>query len=266
MSVPLRYIVSEVRDLLGEAKPNFWNTKQIIEYVNDGLQDICSYVQNLETIIQFPWPTERGSTLISQEANLPLNVDQIIWCGYFSGQFFQLNPLNDDSVLVANRVSGIPIGFYTRTDTLQLLTQGGGDNTGNMFVVQTEPNDLAGQEAFTALGLWPIPQQNLPFTLMCTRFHPIVKNPTDPCCIPRRFKDALIGYVMWKCKRKQQAYDEANDYYGTYEKKREEMNYYFISNKQLKGGPNYGGTMWPTLTRGSSSVIFVDQNPGILNM
>lgn len=260
MGVPLREIVSEIRDLLGESIPNYWNTNQIIEYVNDGLQDICSEAQNLETIIQFPWPFEPGTTIISQEAKLPVNVDQIVWCGYYSGQFFQLNPLQDDSVLVANRVQGIPVGFYTRTDTLQLLTQGGGDNTGDMFVVKI-PTNLAPEETFTALGTWPIPQQSLNFTLMCTRFHQKVKNPTDICSIPRRFKDALVGYVMWKNKRKQQAYDEANDYYQTYLSVREKMNFYYITNKQLKGGPDYGGTMWPTLTRGSSSVIFIDQSP-----
>ena len=265
MSVPLRDIVVEIRDLLGEPIPNYWSTNQIIEYVNDGLQDICSYTQNLETIIQFPWPFEPGTTVLSQEAKLPIEVDQVIWCGYYSGQFFQLNPLQDDSVLVANRVSSIPVGFYTRTDTTQLLTQGGGGNSGDMFVVQTQPNPSLGEEYFTALGLWPIPQQQLNFTLMCTRMHKKVTTPLDRCGIPRRFKDSLVGYVMWKLKRKQQAYDESKDYYETYKEKREEMNNYYITNKQLKGGPEYGGTLWPTLSRGSSSVIFIDQSPQAIN-
>jgi hypothetical protein len=261
VSIALRDVVFDIRELLGEQVPNYWNPNTIIADINEALQDICSYCQNLETIIQFPWPFEPGTTTLSQEAKLPVHVDNIIWCGYYSGQFFQLSPLADDSVLVANRVQGIPIGFYTRTDTKQILTQGGGNNTGDMFVVQTQPNPSNSQDYFTALGFWPIPQQQLNTTLMCTRFHEYVSKPLDRCGVPIRFKQAITNFVMWKAKRKQQAYDEAADYRNTYKEIREEMNFYYINNKQLKGGPEYGGQLWPTLARGSSSVIFIDQNP-----
>lgn len=265
MSIALRDIVFDVRELLGEQVPNYWNPNTIIADINEALQDVCSYCQNLETIIQFPWPVVPGTTVIAQEALLPVNLDQIIWCGYYSGQFFQLNQLQDDSVLVANRVSGIPIGFYTRTDTQQILTQGGGNNTGDMLVTQVNPFPTMNADYYTALGFWPIPQQRLNTTIMATRFHPPVSKPLDRCGVPLRFKGAITSFVMEKALRKQRAHDEANIYQTKYEKKREEMNYYYITNKVLKGGPEYGGTLWPTLARGSSSVIFIDQSPQAIN-
>ena len=93
MSVPLRDIVYRVRDLLGEQIPNFWNQSVILQLINEALQDMCSDAQNLETLIQFPWPNVPGSTAQpAEEAALPVNVDQIAWVGYFAGQFFQLQP------------------------------------------------------------------------------------------------------------------------------------------------------------------------------
>lgn len=265
MSVPLRDIVFDIRELLGEQLPNYWNPNTLIADINEALNDICSECQNLETIIQFPWPVVPGTTTLAQEALLPVQLDQLIWVGYFSGQFFQLNPLADDSVLVANRVQGIPIGFYTRTDTQQILTQGGGNNTGDMQVTQANPFPQMGTDYHTALGFWPIPQQQLNTTVMATRFHPYVSKPADRCGIPLRFKQAVTNFVMWKAKRKQQAYDEANDYRMIYEKILEKMNNYYITNKQMKGGPEYGSTVWPTLARGSSSIIFIDQSPQAIN-
>lgn len=265
MSVALRDIVFDIRELLGEQIPNFWNPVTIIADINEALNDVCSYCQNLETIIQFPWPTVPGSTILAQEAMLPVGLDNIIWCGYFSGQFFQLNPLADDSVLVANRVQGIPVGFYTRTDTQQILTQGGGNNTGDMQITSANPFPGMSSDYFTALGFWPIPNQQLNTTIMATRFHPAVKDPLDRCGIPLRFKQSVVSFVMEKALRKQRAHDEANIYQAKYEKVREQMNNYYITNKQLKGGPEYGGTLWPTLARGSSSVIFIDQSPQAIN-
>lgn len=281
-------IRSEVRMLLAEPAPVYWNDSDLNYSINKGAQDMCSFAQSLETVIQFLWPSVNGgNAVLSQEAVLPVDVDQIIWVGYYSGQFFQLEPFNsEDMVKVANKVSGIPIGFYTRTQAQVLSTQGGGNTTGDVQLTNLDPNNtnlnpnpaVAGQfiqnnissgnpqqtTYSTMMGLWPIPQQNLDVTVACTRNHPELKNDTDLIAIPPRYTDGPVHYCMWKAKLKQQAYDEANTYMQMYLKNRQEMADYYISHKQLKAFPDYGGSMWPTLARGSSSVIFIDQSPGVI--
>lgn len=273
--------------LLGEPSPVYWNDSDLNYSINKGAQDMCSYAQSLETLIQFNWPYQPNSNaILSQEAILPVDLDQIIWVGYYSGQFFQLEAFNsEDMIKVANKVSGIPIGFYTRTQSQVTGTQGGGLTTGDVQVSNfnkdntvTNPNPgVTGQfisnvptvatpqttTYSTMMGLWPIPLQNLDVTIACTRNHPQLVNDTDLVAVPPRYTDGLVHYTIWKAKLKQQAYDEASIYSQLYLKNRQEMTEYYISHKQLKTMPDYGGTAWPTLARGSSSVIFVDQSPGI---
>lgn len=242
---------------------------------------MCSEAQNLETVIQFNWPFP------AQEAFLPVDLDQILWVGYYSGQFFQLEAFNsEDMIKVANKVSGIPIGFYTRTQAQVQANQGGGATTGDVQVVNFDPNNTNTNLSVnqlnqfigiaptaqnpqntnygTGIGLWPIPQQNLDTTVACTRYHPPLVNDSDLIGIPTRFIDGVVHYTMWKAKLKQQAYDEATYYRNMYDSDVKKMADYYVSHKQLKTFPDYGGSMWPTLCRGSSSVIFVDQSPGII--
>lgn len=275
--------------LLAEPTANYWNDVDLNYSINKACQDMCSTAQSLETLIQFNWPYTTGGAagVLSQEAVLPVDLDQIIWVGYYSGQFFQLEPFNsEDMIKVANRVSGIPIGFYTRTQAQVQGTQGGGNTTGDVqisnlnatnTVTSPDPSKL-GQfisnvptastpqttTYSTMLGLWPIPQQALDVTVACTRNHPQLVNDTDLLAIPPRFTDGPVHYTMWKAKLKQQAYEEASVYKDLYLAHRKEMDDYYISHKQLKSFPDWGGTAWPTLARGSSSIIFVDQSPGLI--
>lgn len=287
-SPTLADIRTEVRMLLAEPQPVYWNDSDLNYSINKGAQDMCSEAQSLETLIQFPWPFQPNSVgILSQEAMLPVDVDQIIWAGYYSGQFFQLNAFNsEDMIKVANKVSGIPIGFYTRTQAQVTNTQGGANVTGDLTLTNLDPNNtninpdpsLAGQfiqknpsstnpqttTYSTVMGLWPIPQQNLPVTIACTRNHPQLINDTDLIAVPPRFTDGVVHYTMWKAKMKQQAFDEAKEHYAIYKVQRQEMADYYVSHKQLKDFPDYGGSIWPTLARGSSSVIFIDQSPGVI--
>ena len=271
MSVPFRDIMFRTRSLLGEQIPNYWSNAELSEFINEGLQDMCSDSQNLETLIQFTPQTVAGNPgQFAQENMLPVNLDQVLWVGFYAGQFFQLKPLEQSSVLVANKVQGIPIGFYTRTDTQQQLTQGGGATgagmtTGDMFISDFKPNPAIGKDYFTALGLWPIPQSITDITISATRFHEWVEKPTDRCGIPRRFITGPAFYAMWNCKLKQENMDVAQYYQAQYDKIKRQMNDYYVFCKQMVAPPEWGGSAWPTLTRGSSSVIFVDQNPGLMN-
>lgn len=266
MALTLRDVVYQVRVKLGELIPNFWNDEDIIYDVNYGLKDMCSAAQNLETAVQFLWPYQPGTTTPMQEAPLRSNVDQIIGVGIYSGQFFQLNALDASDVQIANKVQGIPTGFYTRTDTTILTPQGNvNTNTGDIQLIDLKPNMPQGQDFVTVLGMWPVPLSNVDTTVWYTQTHPFVSKPLDGIAIPDRFHRAIVAYAVARSKEKESALDEAAYYDKMYEQGKQAMVDYYISHKQLRTFPQYGGTQWPSLARGSSSIIFIDQSPTAFN-
>lgn len=266
MSLTLRDIVYQVRVKLGELIPNFWSDADIIYDVNCGLKDMCSAAQNLETAVQFTWPNQPGTTTPMQESPLQPNVDQIIGVGIYSGQFFQLNALDASDVQIANKVQGIPIGFYTRTDTKILTPQGNvNTNTGDIQLVPLVPANPQGQDYTTVLGMWPVPLTNYDTTVWYTQTHPFVTKPLDSVAVPDRFQQFIVAYAVARSKEKESALDEAKYYDLKYEQGKQAMVDYYISHKQLRTFPQYGGTTWPSLARGSSSIIFIDQSPTAIN-
>jgi hypothetical protein len=251
-----------VRTKLGEQNPNYWSTEDIIYDLNWGLKEMCSAAQNLETAIQFPWPNVAGTTNPIQEAPLRPWVDQILSVAIYAGQLFQLQYMEATDVQVATRVGNIPLGFYTRTDTREEVPQGAGATTGDLSVI---PIPGQATDFQTVLGLWPVPSSNYDTTVTCTKFHPWVTNPTTPLGIPDQFMQGLIAYGVARAKEKESAFDESAYYDKIYQMYKQKMIDYYINHKQLRTFPQYGGTSWPSLARGSSSIIFVDQNPALFN-
>jgi hypothetical protein len=88
-----------------------------------------------------------------------------------------------------------------------------------------------------------------------------MNTPLSPCAVPARFSKGWVAYAIARCKEKESALDEAAYYDKIYEKAKEDMRLYGITMKQLKTPPTYGGEAWPSLARGSSSIIFIDQSP-----
>lgn len=110
-----------------------------------------------------------------------------------------------------------------------------------------------------------IPSSNYDTTVWCTRFHPFMSNPQSICAIPARYSRAWIAYAVARAKEKESALEEAAYYQAQYEQGKRDFVQYCVSHKQLKTPPTYGGTAWPSLARGSSSIIFIDQNPQAIN-
>lgn len=269
MGLTLRDGVYRTRVALGEQIPNFWNDSDIIYDLNEAAQDMCSEAQYLEVPVQFLWPnvpgTAPGVSNPVQEAALQPWVDQILRVAIYSGQLFELQAVDASDVQVASKVGNIPLLFYTRTGSQYLSPQGAGNNTGDISVFPVQPQLTTQAEPTTVLGLWPVPSANYDTTIWCTRFHPWMDSPQDICSVPRRYAKAWYSYAIARAKEKESALDEAAYYQAIYEKGKVDFVQYCISHKQLKTPPSYGGTAWPSLARGSSSIIFIDQNPGLIN-
>ena len=260
MGLSLRDGVYQARTLLGEQIPNYWYTNDLIYHLNWAAQDLCSEAQCLETLFQTTYP---GGT---EEVALPVWVDKVLGVAVFSGQLFQLQALDDYSdAQVASRVGNIPQLFYTKIGVNVMSPQGTPSNpTGNIVAVPVLSRPEATDNT-TVLGLWPFPGADMPVSIWCTRSHPWVDTPEAPVLIPSRFAMTWIAYAVARGKEKESMLDEAQYWQAKYDAGRQELVNYFIMRKQSKTGPSYGGRAWPTLARGSSSVIFIDSNPGLVN-
>jgi hypothetical protein len=261
MGLTLRDGVYQTRVKLGELIPNFWNDEDIIYDLNYAAQDMCSEAQCLEVPVQFLWPNAPGTTVPMEEAALQPWVDQILSVAIYSGQLFQLQAVDAADVQIANKVGNIPLLFYTKTSTLSMSPQGAGTSTGDITIIPVSPSLPNATEPTTVLGLWPIPSQNYDTTIWCTRFHPWMDNPQSICALPARYSRGWIAYAVARAKEKESAIDEATYYQQIYDQHKVAFTQYCISRKQLKTPPSYGGTAWPSLARGSSSIIFIDQSP-----
>jgi hypothetical protein len=267
MGLTLRDGIYQTRTRIGELIANFWVDEDIIYDLNYAAQDMCSEAQYLETAVQFLWPNVPGTNVPIQEAPLQPWVDQILSVAIYSGQLFQLQCVDAADVQIASRVGNIPLLFYTKTGSTIMSPQGtsGQPGSGDISLLPVMPALPNTPEFTTVLGLWPIPSSNYDTTIWCTRFHPFMDNPLSICAIPARYSQGWIAYAVARCKEKESAFDEATYYQGIYDKHKAEFVQYCISHKQLKTPPTYGGTVWPSLARGSSSIIFIDQQPTAIN-
>lgn len=258
MALTLGYGIFKVRTLLGEQRPKFWSNEEIIYDLNFAAQDMCSEAGHLETVFQTLIPAGQ------QESALPVWVDKVTGVTVFSGQLFQLQELSDYSeVQCATRVLSIPELFYTKVGVDQMSPQGTpGNPTGD--IVPTVLPPATGGDLTSVLGLWPIPGPGpMSTTIFCTRFHPFIINYQSSILIPARFQQGWVAYAVARGMEKKQMLDMAQYYDAQYMKSRNECTNYGILRKQTKDGPSYGGHGSSPMTRGSSSVIVIAQNPGI---
>lgn len=257
----LRDGVYKVRTMLGELVENYWYTNDIIQDLNFAAIDMCSEAQNLETYFTSTYPAN------TQEVACPAWMDKIMAVAVYSGQLFQLECAEDPTdVQVASRCGGTPSVFYTKIGAPSMSPQGTPSNTTSSIVEvpllkPPEVNDMS-----TILGLWQIPSDDIPVHIWCTRHHPFQTKPMDPIYIPSRFVQAWIAYAIARGKEKESMLDEAQYWQGIFDTGKKAMTDFFIMRNQLKTPPTYGNGGGALFGRGSSSVIFVDQSPGLYNM
>jgi hypothetical protein len=101
---------------------------------------------------------------------------------------------------------------------------------------------------------------------MCTIYHPWVVAPLAPLGVPPNRLPGIIKYVCAKAWEKLGADDKAASCMADYNDMKQAFANYMIVQKQIRTPASYGGDGdRPSLQRGSSSVIFVDQSPGLFN-
>lgn len=259
MGLTLQNGVYMARQMLGEQIPEYWYTNDLIYHLNWAAQDMCGEAQSLETIFQTYYPAQ------TQEVAMPQWVDRILGVAVFSGQLFQLEALDDYADgQFANRFTGIPYNYYSKVGTPYLSPQGiPGGATGDIFPVPILQGVTATDDT-TVLGLVPQPASTLHTSIWCTRFHPFCTKPQDVIHVPARYADGWYSYAIARGKEKESMLDEAIYYQAKYDKAKEDLVNQAVRRRLTKSGPTYGGATWPMFTRGSSSIIFIDQNPGII--
>jgi hypothetical protein len=251
-----------VRRRLGELIPNFWQDYDIIDDVNQAVRDMYSASQTLETVVQIAWPNGTSGVPI-QEQPLPVYMDTVAGVSCYSGQLFTLERVEPKDVQVATKVSGIPTSFYTKNATKIMSPQGAGSNTGDISLIPL--NNPQGQDFVTVLGIWPVVLSNSNVTIWGTRYHPYLTDPQDTFALDASFAMGPAAYALSFAREKQGLMSEAARQMQVYQQVKQDFLNREIVRSLANGYPGYGQTAWPTLARGSSSVIFLDQNPQAIN-
>lgn len=246
----LRDGVISVRARLGENVAFKWSNENIIADLNESAKRMCSIAQNVNAYF------EPALAANAQETWLPTIADTITAVGYYQGQLFQLAPVNENDVKWGGFSGSTPSYFYVRTDTRVLTPQ----VALGQISYTTIPNQI---DPVTVIGTWPVTAEATVLNVWCTIFHPVMRNPIDPCSIPDRFKDAWTAFAIGRGKEKESAYQEADRFFQLHDKGTEEFRQYMMLQRQAVAPPSYGNMTPSFLNRPSSTVLIVGNNPGL---
>lgn len=194
-----------------------------------------------------------------QEVALPVEIDEVKACKYFSGQLFDLEFHDWKQLQVGASAGAIPCYYYIKTDTLELTPQS--TNTSDIIDIPLNPNTPLGQVYRSVLGVWPIPPTPANVHVWYSYFHPFMTDPTDPCSIPVRFLEGWAAYAIASCLEIEKAIPEADRYKAKFEAATEEYRIYASKQKQGDKPARYGMGTEPWRRNASSSVIFIDPYP-----
>jgi hypothetical protein len=263
--VKLQDGVLDVRMKLGEVNPEFWSDYEIVQQLNVSARKMCSEAQSLTSFATFTTEqiTLNGVTSFAQEYVLPQDVDQITGAAYFAGVLFPLIPAPREAVQLGGYVGSIPWYFYTKKSTLTLTHQ---VSPGS---ITSQPISPAGQaiEPRETMGLYPVPQTELPIYVWYQQFHPQLINPLDELAIPDRFRLGWSAYAVARMKEKIDAFEDAQYYDALHEKETQKFIEYQITNGQEITPPIYSNRpIPPYFLRGANTVMVVAQSPGVTNL
>jgi hypothetical protein len=246
-----------VRSEIGELEQFNWSDDQIIFDLNNVAQEMCSIAgeltkyQNLELVVN----GDEGT----QEAALDVEIDQVKACKYFSGQLFDLEPHDWQSLQIGAATGSIPRWYYLKTGTRELTPQS--TATSDIVEIPLGPNMPGGETFRTVLGVWPIPPEPAEIHIWYSYFHPWMQSPTDVCLIARKYLPTWAYGVIARCMRIEKAYEEAEYYNAKYEKGKEEYRIWASKQRQGQKPARYGVIVEPWRQNASSSVILVDPYP-----
>lgn len=257
MSLCLKDGMYYVRTEIGELEQFNWSDNQIIFDLNNSAQDMCSVAGEL---------TKFQNVVLSlngvngtQEAPLDEEVDMVKGVKYFSGQLFDLEPHDWQSLQVGASTGSIPRWYYLKTGTRELTPQ----STGTSDIVEEPigPTMPGGDKFRTVIGVWPIPPEPANIHVWYSYFHPYMQDPGDPCLVARRFLRGWAAGAIARCLRIEKAHAEAQMYEAIHAEETEKYRVWASRQRQSQKPARYGIVVEPWRQNASSSVILVDPFP-----
>jgi hypothetical protein len=256
-SLNLRQGLIATRNKIGELVPQFWSDDDLIADLNVSARRMCSAAQFLQAYGTFTTSTLPDGSH-AQEYILPKDVDQIIGAAYFSGVVYPLSHAPRESMQLGGLVSGIPFYFYMKKQTKTLTHQ---------TATGIESFPIIDNDSRTVIGLYPIPNTQLPVYIWYQQWHPDMIFEADECMIPDRFKLGWVAYAVARAKEKESDLTAAQYYDALHEKQIQEFVEYQITAGQEIMPPYYSNRQIPPFfLRGSNTVVVVAQNPGSINL
>lgn len=262
MGFRFRDVVFKVRSKLGELNQSYWSDDQIEMDINTGAQDMCSVAGSLTRYqnLVLSQTTIAGTQIGIQEVALDVEIDEIKAVKYFSGQLFDLQFHEWDSLQIGASTGSIPIYFYIKTDSNELTPQSTG--TSDIIDLPIGPGSPFGATYRDIIGVWPIPPEPANIHVWYSYMHRTMVDPTDPCAVPRRWLDTLVAYAVREGLLNEKAYGEAQLWDTKYQTGREEYRVWASRQRNGSSFPSYGAAQdLPWRRSASSSVILVDQFP-----
>lgn len=248
----LRKAIFQVRSGLDGFSDEFWSDDEIILWLNEGAQLMCSLAQLLTGCVKI------RSVQGIQEYVLPEDCDEVEAVAYNSGTLLRPVSAEQAMVQVGNSTMGIPVAFYMRTSTLQFMNHGGPGADSSSDIAVTEIGQNQGRKPRKVIGLYPIPSATgQPLIISYYQRHYEMKNDLDEPAIPGEFQRGWIDYAIALGKDKETAYAERDkkmasfkDYSQRLNEKQQnngqEVGFHRMRVRGLNGGGDrmFGGSSW----------------------
>lgn len=257
MPLSLKDGVYRVRTEIGELDEWSTSNQQIITDLNFAAKEMCSEAQELTKYENLTLAAvEDGGT---QEAALELEVDQVKAVKYFSGQLFDLEPHEWETLQIGASSGSIPLWYYIKTATRDLTPQS--TDTSDILQIPIPTPSVGGGGYYTVIGVWPIPPEPAEIHVWYSYFHKYMDSPTSICAVPFRFLEGWASYAIARYLRTEKAMGEAELAMAKYKAAKEEYRIYASRQRNARKPARYGMVQEPWRQSASSSVIFVDPSP-----
>lgn len=166
---------------------------------------MCSMAQSLTNVWQIP------CTPGQQEYILPEDFSDIINVLFHQGTQLRQMAVEQGLAQGGSYVSGTPYRFYIRGYTQVMAPQVGGS--------EIEIQDItlsAGRKPRKVIGLYPVPSSTNNLTVNYVQRHYYMSNMEDEPAIDDEYQRGWIDYATAMAKRKEEAYEEAQQYLNSF--------------------------------------------------
>lgn len=201
----------QVRIGLDGITDQFWTDDEIISWLNEGAQLMCSLAQLLVGAVQI------DSTQNVQEYVLPEDCDEVDAVSYNNGTLLRMGLTQQNRAQVSNRVTGTPTRFYMRIGTFQFMNHGGPGASSSSEIALSNIPQGPGRKPRKVLGLYPIPSASgQTITVIYYQKHYQMLQDNDEPAVPEEFQRGWLDFAIAKGKTKESAYAESDKFMASF--------------------------------------------------